>query len=81
MTTQFPDVAHVSGAAVLPSFPEAGLERRVGAYNEKLFLAEHRMAKGRAAFPEPRRHIIVHPRTPHHQALSALPLQITPNPR
>ena len=28
------------------SEPEAGLKRRVLAYNEKLFLAEHEMAKG-----------------------------------
>ena len=26
--------------------PEAGLIRRIGAYNDKLFLAEHRMEKG-----------------------------------
>ena len=42
----FPDVAVVRGSAVSPTFPEAGLTRRVGAYNEKLFLAEHRMEKG-----------------------------------
>ena len=46
MTFAFPDVSFVSGASVQPSFPEPGLERRVGAYNEKLFLAEHRMEKG-----------------------------------
>jgi quercetin dioxygenase-like cupin family protein len=28
------------------SSPEPGLERRIGAYNRKLFLAEHRMEKG-----------------------------------
>ena len=28
------------------SIPEPGLERRIGAYNRKLFLAEHRMKKG-----------------------------------
>lgn len=33
------------GAGVQPSFPEAGLTRRVGAFNDKLFLAEHRMVK------------------------------------
>jgi quercetin dioxygenase-like cupin family protein len=40
------DVSVVSGTAVKVSAPEAGLERRVGAYNEKLLLAEHRMEKG-----------------------------------
>jgi quercetin dioxygenase-like cupin family protein len=46
MTSAFPDVSFVTGASVQPSVPEPGLERRVGAYNEKLFLAEHRMEKG-----------------------------------
>src|SRR5579864_2716506 len=46
MTNTFPDVSFVNGARVQPSFPETGLERRVGAYNEKLSLAEHRMEKG-----------------------------------
>jgi quercetin dioxygenase-like cupin family protein len=42
----FPDlvvVPHVKGAE---SEPERGLKRRVLAYNEKLFLAEHEMEKG-----------------------------------
>lgn len=42
----FPDVAAVVGNDVTPSYPEPGLTRRVGAYNDKLFLAEHRMEKG-----------------------------------
>jgi quercetin dioxygenase-like cupin family protein len=46
MISASPDVSFVSGASVQPSFPEPGLERRVGAYNEKLFIAEHRMEKG-----------------------------------
>lgn len=41
-----PDVVRVEGAAVAATHPEPGLTRRVGAYNEKLFLAEHRMEKG-----------------------------------
>ncbi len=41
-----PDVAHITGAEVSPSFPEAGLTRRVGANNDKLFLVEHRMESG-----------------------------------
>ena len=41
-----PDVVTIDGAAVEPTHPEPGLTRRVGAYNEKLFLAEHRMEKG-----------------------------------
>lgn len=36
-------VQHKEGAL---SEPEAGLKRRVLAFNEKLFLAEHEMAKG-----------------------------------
>jgi quercetin dioxygenase-like cupin family protein len=36
-------VRHKDGAL---SEPEAGLKRRVLAYNEKLFLAEHEMMKG-----------------------------------
>ena len=31
---------------MLPTDPEPGLTRRVGAYNDKLFLAEHHMKKG-----------------------------------
>jgi quercetin dioxygenase-like cupin family protein len=46
MTKIFPDVSCVTGRAVQASFPEPGLERRVGAHNEKIFLAEHRMEKG-----------------------------------
>lgn len=40
------DVGVVIGSEARMSAPEPGLERRVGAYNEKLFLAEHRMEKG-----------------------------------
>src|SRR5580704_11988001 len=40
------DVTVVSGEATKASLPEPGLERRVGAYNDKLFLAEHRMENG-----------------------------------
>jgi quercetin dioxygenase-like cupin family protein len=42
----FPDASFVAGAGVEPSHPEPGLERRVGVYNDKLFLAEHRMERG-----------------------------------
>jgi quercetin dioxygenase-like cupin family protein len=45
MTTPYPDVVFVAGGGQ-PTIPEPGLERRVGAYNAKLFLAEHRMEKG-----------------------------------
>jgi quercetin dioxygenase-like cupin family protein len=41
----FPDVVYDGGGAA-ESHPEPGLTRRVGAYNDKLFLAEHRMEKG-----------------------------------
>jgi quercetin dioxygenase-like cupin family protein len=45
-TKSFPDfvvVAHEDGQV---SAPESGLKRRVLAYNDKLFLAEHEMVKG-----------------------------------
>jgi quercetin dioxygenase-like cupin family protein len=41
-----PEFSHVPASAVRPSAPEPGLTRLVGAYNEKLFLAEHRMQQG-----------------------------------
>ena len=37
-----PDVVTIDGAAVEPTHPEPGLTRRVGAYNEKLFLADRK---------------------------------------
>jgi len=40
------DVSVVSASSMKASGPEPGLERRVGAFNEKLFLAEHRMDAG-----------------------------------
>jgi quercetin dioxygenase-like cupin family protein len=40
------DVVVVTSGQTAQSAPEPGLTRLVGAYNEKLFLAEHRMEKG-----------------------------------
>src|SRR5215831_1238067 len=40
------DVVVVTSGRTALSAPEQGLTRRVGAYNDKLFLAEHRMEKG-----------------------------------
>ena len=40
------DFAVVSSAQARRSIPEPGLTRFVGAYNDKLFLAEHRMERG-----------------------------------
>jgi quercetin dioxygenase-like cupin family protein len=40
------DLVVVTGAEATKSFPELGLTRQVGAYNDKLFLVEHRMEKG-----------------------------------
>jgi quercetin dioxygenase-like cupin family protein len=40
------DVVVVTSSQTARSAPEPGLTRLVGAYNEKLFLAEHRMEKG-----------------------------------
>jgi quercetin dioxygenase-like cupin family protein len=41
-----PEVVVVTSAEAKRSAPEPGLTRLVGAYNEKLFLAEHHMKKG-----------------------------------
>jgi quercetin dioxygenase-like cupin family protein len=41
-----PDVVVVNSAEAKRSAPEPGLIRLIGAYNEKLFLAEHHMEKG-----------------------------------
>ena len=41
-----PDVVVVTSTEAKQSAPEPGLTRLVGAYNEKLFLAEHHMQKG-----------------------------------
>jgi quercetin dioxygenase-like cupin family protein len=41
-----PEVMLISCANMQPRKPEPGLERRVGAYNDRLFLAEHRMERG-----------------------------------
>jgi unsaturated pyranuronate lyase len=45
-TKTIPDVVVVKHQDGKTSEPEAGLKRRVLAYNDKLFLAEHEMAKG-----------------------------------
>jgi quercetin dioxygenase-like cupin family protein len=42
----FPDFGVVRSGEACESHPEPGLVRRVLAYNDKLFLAEHRMRKG-----------------------------------
>ena len=42
----FPDVVRVRPEEMPVTNPEPGLTRMVGAYNDKLFLAEHEMAKG-----------------------------------
>jgi quercetin dioxygenase-like cupin family protein len=41
-----PEVVVVTSTETKRSAPEPGLTRLVGAYNDKLFLAEHRMEKG-----------------------------------
>jgi len=45
-TRTFPDLVVVSQSEGQVSEPERGLKRRVLAYNDKLFLAEHEMVKG-----------------------------------
>ncbi len=42
----FPDLIVVKQEAAKESKPEPGLTRKVMAYNDKLFLAEHQMARG-----------------------------------
>jgi quercetin dioxygenase-like cupin family protein len=42
----FPDLVVVAHDKGLQSEPEEGLKRRVLAYNDKLFVAEHEMVKG-----------------------------------
>jgi quercetin dioxygenase-like cupin family protein len=42
----FPNLVVVKADAAPESQPEAGLTRAVMAYNDKLFLAEHKMVKG-----------------------------------
>ena len=45
-TQAIPDLVIVKHREGRASEPEAGLKRRVLAYNDKLFVAEHRMKKG-----------------------------------
>jgi quercetin dioxygenase-like cupin family protein len=45
-TEKFPDVVVVPHDEGQQSSPENGLKRRVLAYNDKLFVAEHEMVKG-----------------------------------
>jgi len=45
-TKPFPDFVVVTHEEGKESAPESGLKRRVLAYNDKLFLAEHEMVKG-----------------------------------
>ena len=42
----YPDVVVARSADARTTTPEPGLSRKVLAYNDKLFLAEHRLAKG-----------------------------------
>jgi quercetin dioxygenase-like cupin family protein len=45
-TRTYPDLVVVKNQQAKESFPEPGLARKVMAYNDKLFLAEHQMARG-----------------------------------
>jgi quercetin dioxygenase-like cupin family protein len=45
-TANFPDLVVFSHSDSKSSNPEPGLTRRVLAYNDKLFVVEHRMEKG-----------------------------------
>jgi quercetin dioxygenase-like cupin family protein len=41
-----PEIISVKSDDMSATYPEPGLTRRIGAYNDKLMLAEHRMQKG-----------------------------------
>ena len=45
-TTTYPDVVISRSADARVTSPEAGLTRKVLAYNDKLFVAEHQLSKG-----------------------------------
>jgi quercetin dioxygenase-like cupin family protein len=45
-TANFPDLVTFAHADAKSTNPEPGLTRRVLAYNEKLFVVEHKMEKG-----------------------------------
>jgi quercetin dioxygenase-like cupin family protein len=45
-TADFPDLVVLTHAEAKSSSPESGLTRNVLAYNDKLFVAEHKMTKG-----------------------------------
>jgi len=45
-TKTYPDLVFVPYGTATESAPEPGLTRKIMAYNEKLFLAEHQMVKG-----------------------------------
>ena len=59
-TKPFPDFVVVTHEEGKESAPESGLKRRVLAYNDKLFLAEHEMVKGwvGAVHSHPREQIV-----------------------
>ena len=50
------DLMVVTSEQTAQSHPEPGLTRLIGAYNEKLFLAEHRMKKGWVGAAHSHRH-------------------------
>lgn len=45
-TSVYPDIVVARNAEAHATTPEPGLTRKVLAYNDKLFLAEHHLAKG-----------------------------------
>jgi quercetin dioxygenase-like cupin family protein len=52
----FADVVVVRQGDICPTSPEPGLTRRVGAYNQNIFLAEHRMQRGWVGLPHSHPH-------------------------
>lgn len=46
MKKSIPEFSLTRSIDIAPGHPEPGLTRRVGAYNDHLLLAEHRMKKG-----------------------------------
>jgi quercetin dioxygenase-like cupin family protein len=52
----FPDLVLKTSHEIAPGHPEPGLTRLIGAYNDKLFLAEHHMQEGWAGTPHSHPH-------------------------
>jgi quercetin dioxygenase-like cupin family protein len=43
---QVPESEWIEGKSIVPTYPEPGLERRIGAKNPRIMVTEHRMKTG-----------------------------------